>query len=182
MTEEAQPALASRLEALESRLAIGQLVARYAYAIDGRDIDGLVALFAPDVDCGRWGVGRDALGAYYRPTLARFRRSIHLISGHVIELGSDGHATGVTYCRAEHEYGAEWIIQTFVYYDAYELIDGEWYFRRRRLATWYANDVTERPAGPEFVRWQYVPRGRLPDDMPHWAAFWAAADADSAQP
>jgi len=170
-------ALLLRLERVEAQLAIGQLVARYAWAVDGRDIGGLVALFAEDVDCGRWGTGRDALAEFYRRTLTAFRRSIHLVAGHVIDLRGPDRASGVTYCRAEHEVGAQWIVQAFVYFDDYERCDRSWVFRRRRLASWYANDITDRPAGPEYVRWDGVPPGRLPAGFPEWEAFWAAADA-----
>jgi ketosteroid isomerase-like protein len=168
-----------RLAAVEARQAIGQLVARYAVAVDGRDLDALVALFAIDVDCGRWGQGRDALRAFYDKTLRGFGRSIHLVSAHVIDLGESGRATGVTYCRAEHEAGDEWVVQTFAYFDTYEVSGGGWTFRRRELGTWYANDITQRPAGPDFVRWPHVPPGRLPDRFPHWAGFWAAAGGDA---
>jgi hypothetical protein len=162
---------------VEAQLAIGQLVSRYALAVDGRDVDALVALFVEDVDCGRWGSGRDALGAFFRRTLVGFGRSIHLIAGHVIEMLEMDRATGVTYCRAEHEVGHEWIVQAFVYFDEYERRDGVWGFRRRRLSSWYANDITERPGGPEYVRWSHVPPGRLPADFPAWDAFWRAPDA-----
>ena len=53
-----------RLDAIESRLAIGQLPIRYAMAVDARDVDAWVSLFVPDVRVGRDGVGRDALRDY----------------------------------------------------------------------------------------------------------------------
>ena len=59
------PDLQQRLERVEDQLEIQQLPARYALAVDSRNLDDLVALFAVDVDCGRWGKGRDALKAYY---------------------------------------------------------------------------------------------------------------------
>jgi hypothetical protein len=42
--------LEERLERIESTLAIQQLPARYALAVDSRNLDDLVALFAVDVD------------------------------------------------------------------------------------------------------------------------------------
>jgi hypothetical protein len=67
-----------RVARVESELAIRQLAARHALAVEARDVDALVALFVPDVDCGRWGTGGDSLAAYYRRTLTRFGRSVHL--------------------------------------------------------------------------------------------------------
>ena len=44
--------LARRLERVEAQLAIQQLAARYALAVDSRDLETWVNLFVPDVDCG----------------------------------------------------------------------------------------------------------------------------------
>src|SRR2546421_374171 len=81
--------------------AIRQLAARYALAVDSRDLDALVELFVPDVDCGRWGTGRPALRSFFASVLERFHRSVHLVAGHVIDLRG-AEASGVVYCRAEH--------------------------------------------------------------------------------
>ena len=59
MTE--NTALLSRMERIESHLAIQQLPIRYALAVDSRDLDAWVQLFVEDVDCGSHGVGREAL-------------------------------------------------------------------------------------------------------------------------
>ncbi len=50
-----------RLERLTAEADIRQLVARYAVCLDKRDLDGLVALFVPDVQVGRDTTGRRAL-------------------------------------------------------------------------------------------------------------------------
>jgi len=94
-----------RLERVEAQLAIQQLPARYAVAVDSRNLDDLVALFAVDVDCGRWGQGRDALKRYYasQHVLTGFYRSVHLICGQTVDLVDADHASGTVYCRAGHE-------------------------------------------------------------------------------
>src|SRR5271155_601401 len=99
-----------RLDRVESHLAIGQLAARYALALDARDLDTLVDLFVPDVRVGgpTEAVGRDALRAFFIANLSHFYRSMHLISGHVIEFDDADHAHGVVYCRAEHEDSGKW--------------------------------------------------------------------------
>jgi hypothetical protein len=50
--------LARRLDRLESLDEIRQLVARYALALDMRDLDALCGLFPEDVRVGRDGRGR----------------------------------------------------------------------------------------------------------------------------
>src|SRR4249920_952072 len=73
--------LQAALERVEAQLAIGQLPARYALALDSRNLEDLGNLFAADVDCGRWGTGREALKAYYasKHALSGFYRCVHLI-------------------------------------------------------------------------------------------------------
>ena len=178
----------ARLEAAEARLAIGQLVARYALALDARDIDAMVGLFVADVDAGGdWGVGRDALKAYFSSpgSLAGFYRSMHLVAGHVVELTGAERARGVVHCRAEHESGARWGVMVMNYQDDYERHDGRWYFRRRRLQPLYACDITERPCDGDVSRGWEDPglpayrRGRparLPAEYPTFVPFFAQFD------
>jgi len=167
--------LESRLRAVESRLAIGQLPIRYAMAVDARDVDAWVRLFVPDVRVGRHASGRDALRAYIDPLLRTFRRSIHQIVGHRIDLDPDDpdRATGATYCRAEHEVGERWIVMAICYFDDYRCVDGNWLFERRRERHWYAADVNERPQSVGFDSWHDGgdPPG-LPDGFPTWDSFW----------
>jgi hypothetical protein len=61
------------------------------------------------------------------------------------------------------------------YFDDYQRVEGEWFFRRRRERHWYAADVTERPQAVGFDSWGTSPGGpRLPEEFPAWAAFWGA--------
>jgi SnoaL-like domain len=169
----------SRLDRIESLLAIGQLPSRYAMALDARDLDALVALFVDDVSAGEHGRGRDALKLWYDGVLRRFYRSIHLVCGHQIDLIDADHATGSIYCRAEHEEGGGWFVITMRYDDVYERRDGVWGFVRRREHPWYSIDVTERP-GPEFIRWptDVTLRASMPQRMPTWRGFWESGDQD----
>ncbi len=81
----------TRLEAVEE---IRQLVARYALALDGRDVATLVSLFVPDVEVHDGRRGREALAEWFDPTLRPYRTTFHLIGNHVIDLVDDDHATG----------------------------------------------------------------------------------------
>ncbi len=169
--------ISSRLVRLESLHELGQLPSRYAMALDARDLDSLVALFVDDVHGGTHGRGREALKAWYDVVLRRFYRSIHLVCGQQVDLIDEEHATGSTYCRAEHEDRDGWYVIAMRYEDEFERRDGVWGFVRRREYPWYSVDITERP-GPEFVRW---PEGRqlraaMPQRLPTWRAFWDAGD------
>jgi len=175
--------LGARIERIESQLAIQQLPPRYAVAVDSRDLDALVNLFVPDVDCGRWGKGRDALKAFYEPTLRGFYRSQHQVCGHVVDFDPENldRATGKTYCRAEHEDGDKWVVMAICYFDEYERADGRWCFKRRDERHWYSSDVLARPGQPQLQNWDKfaAPRHqpRLPDSFPSWAEYWARASA-----
>jgi hypothetical protein len=85
--------LLSRIDRIESMLAIQQLPIRYALAVDGRDIDAWIGLFVEDVDCGPAGKGREALRTTIEQPLTTFYRSIHLICGHQLEFTDADHAT-----------------------------------------------------------------------------------------
>jgi hypothetical protein len=183
---DAETGLTARIERIEAQLAIQQLPARYAVAVDSRDLAALVALFVPDVDCGRWGKGRDALKRFYEPTLRNFYRSQHQICGHVVELLGADEARGTTYCRAEHEDMDRWYVQAICYFDQYQRVDGTWCFRRRVERHWYTADHEERPnRGDSFQRWprfatpRYQPA--LPQHWPSWASYWENAGSGAVE-
>lgn len=176
-----EASLVARIERIESQLAIQQLVSRYALALDSRDLDSLIALFVDDVQCGRWGVGREALRAFYDKILRGFYRSQHQLCGHVIDLVDADHATGKVYCRAEHEDRGHWVVMAICYFDTYARRDGVWHFVRREEHDWYATDILARPAGPDFRQWPGRAdgkRSRLPHLFPTWEPFWGRGDPD----
>jgi len=53
------------LPRLVARDTIRDLALRYALAVDGKDLDTLASLFAPDVDNGRFGRGPDGVRRFY---------------------------------------------------------------------------------------------------------------------
>jgi hypothetical protein len=166
--------LAERLDRIESSLAIQQLPIRYALAVDSRNIDAWLALFREDVDCGRFGKGREALRKSIAPPLATCYRTVHQICGHEYHFLDADRASGHVYCRAEHEIGNAWMVMAICYFDEYVRQDGRWYFTRRKERHWYAAD--QRRGGPcaPFEAWPThgeVPT--LPAQWPSWARFWS---------
>ena len=178
MTADSLTALLARIERLESLDEIRQLPAKYALALDMRDMDAMVGLFPADVRVGRDADGRAALRSYMDSTLrSPFTGTAHHIGGHIIEFDDPGHAHGVVYSKNEHETGDEWVIMQMMYVDDYVRSDGRWYFARRLPLYWYATDLNKPPIGPNKMRW---PNAEWTDGgfhglFPSFAEFWARA-------
>jgi ketosteroid isomerase-like protein len=172
MTDDAE--FRDRLDRVESQLAIQQLAARYAWCLDGRDIDSIVGLYVDDVKVGRPvpGVGHEALRAWFNQSVHYWYRSLHHIGGHVIEFSDPDHATGVMQCRIEQEIGSRWVTTVVLYHDIYERRQNEWRFvHRHGQPIWcyeYGND-------PVTTGFRELPGGmpiRLPQEYPKFASFW----------
>jgi hypothetical protein len=168
------------LDLLLSLEAIRDLARRYALAADSKDLDAMAALFAPDVDNGRYGVGREGVRRFYDQSLRKFHCSVHLVANHVIDFDDDHHAHGVVYCDARHHAldPEHWFDEALAYFDAYERIEGTWLFRRRRLRAWYRQHIGHADRGPERTVPDIEPSGpkrggRMPEAFPTFDAFWA---------
>ena len=171
-----QAEILARLDRLESRDEIRQLISKYSLALDMRDIDAMVNLFPEDVAVGGGKTGRSALKAWFSDTLRnQFDGTSHHVGTTIIEFVDPDHAVGIVYSKNEHETGPEWVIMQMMYYDHYERIAGRWYFRRRQPLYWYATDLNRPPIGARKMRWP----GREPYEggfhelFPSWNEFWA---------
>ena len=116
---------------------IRQLAARYALAVDRRDVGALVGLFVADVRMPGGEAGREALRKAFEVHLRADRVSILSVGGHVINLLDRDHAAGTVYCTAEFGDQGRWIRQAIAYEDDYERRDGCWYFARRAHLLFY---------------------------------------------
>ena len=162
------------VDELIARDRIRQLAERYALAADGKDLDGLAALFVEDVDNGSYGPGRTGVRAFYDTSLRKFHCSMHVVANHVIDFDDDTHAHGVVYCHARHHVTEpeHWYDHALAYWDAYERVGDQWFFRRRRVRTWYRQEVRDRvveapgETGP-------TRGGRMPEAFPTFEVFWA---------
>lgn len=170
-----EPDLAARIDRLESLDSIRQLPAKYALALDMRDMDAMVSLFPEDVRVGKDASGRLALRAYMDRTLrSPFTGTSHHIGGHVIEFDDPDHAHGVVYSKNEHETGDEWVIMQMMYVDDYVRQQGRWFFARRLPLYWYATDLNKPPVGANKMRWpgtEWV-EGNFHKLFPSYAEFW----------
>ena len=164
-----------RLDRMESYAAIQQLAARYARALDARDMDTLVGFFNPDVRVGGTDRGREALKVWLSNLMSQMRTSVHLVAQHVIDFHDADRASGIVYCRDELEMPTtgKWLIGTIQYWDDYLRVDGEWCFDRRRLHRWYLADALDRPsAGLGVNAFPDIRERLLPDAYPSWSQFW----------
>lgn len=175
-----QEDLLARIDRLESLDAIRQLPAKYALSLDMRDLDAHVNLFAEDIRVSRDKVGRAHLKRWLDDTLRQqFTGTSHHIGNHVIEFDDADHAHGVVYSKNEHETpcadgSSEWVIMQMLYWDNYERIDGDWFFRRRLPCYWYATDINKPPVGDNKMRWpdREPYAGAYHDLWPSWQSFW----------
>lgn len=161
----------ARLGAYEQ---IRQLAAHYAVAVDGRDLDALVALFVDDVRVGPDASGRAALRGSFDASLRGIGVSILNVGTHAIDLLDDDHATGTVYCHGEIQDGDRWIHQAIVYADTYERRHGRWYFVQRRHELFYGAEVGVNPLGLGPADWpaHHDGWGTLPERWDTWRRFW----------
>lgn len=106
--------LASRLQAIEDRIAIEQVLLDYYRAVDSlSDLDGLVACFTPDAvfDVTKLGltcyVGQDQIRGFFAGVFADTIHHAHHISNFRISrlAGDEATAHGYVFARAENRAG-----------------------------------------------------------------------------
>jgi ketosteroid isomerase-like protein len=145
------------------RIAIQDLMARYAWALDTGDVDALVLCFTPDCavieevfeDPDRWEghEGVRELGEHYKNS-AGFPGRQHHVSQSLVE--GDGQRCSVksfafvTECRGEPPYTLRF---TGYYDDRLVKIDGQWLFRERTIRLWDGPVLARFPGrGPRIAR------------------------------
>lgn len=173
-----------RLARVEAHLAIQQLAARYARAVDSRDLEALGALFAPQTPFGEHGIGAEGAKGFYRDVLRGFYRSFHQVAGHVItDIAADS-ARGTVYCRAEHEDGDHWVVNLMVYFDRYVRVDGTWHFLGRRPRFLFVGDLKDGPQAVGFNLWpgrEERFRTELPQSDASWQEYWSQLPGEAAR-
>ncbi len=181
--------IGARLDRLESIEQIRGLVAAYALALDSRDVPALVALFDEQVSVGDGRTGRDALAEWFDPILRPYRITVHFVANHIIDLtgrvedqGNSGAdtASGLVYCRPEHQVGEKWVVMPLIYHDRYvRRHGGPWRFSSRKPKVFYAADVADNPMQVgerfDFPGNPLLHHASLPEAWPSWQRFWDAA-------
>jgi hypothetical protein len=162
---------------LRSVVQIEQLSARYALAVDSRNIEALIGLFVPDVRVGRDATGREALRAWYTSALRSVGATVHFVGNRTVDVIDEANATGVVYCREEVQdlVTDQWRVGMIQYWDTYRRVDRDWLFVRRQVFRWYTTDlppsVSAPAAGGSADRLGPGERP-LPESFDTWSTFW----------
>ena len=132
---------------LEDREEIRELVARYDFALDLGDFDGVVATFAPDgvfwadgfgegSSVGGRHQGREALFKFaklnfegYHAHLRHWNNGVQIIEGDGNHARMRSYIMGVTVGML----GQAHILETGIYYDRLCKLDGQWLFEERHF-------------------------------------------------
>lgn len=138
-------------DSLQDRQDLLELIARYAQAVDARQVDRVAECFAPSARLSANGGatvvhGRDAITEYFaeaftRPNLAPGTASSHLLTNTTIEVGGD-RADLVTLGMAVlAQPDSEMVkLRGLRYTDRCERIDGRWVIADRdHVALWHCD-------------------------------------------
>ena len=131
---------------IEDRLALQELAARYARAVDRRDYAAFTALFTADgVLCGP-GYSMRAHAEIERGIrlIEQYESTQHCVHQQLVDVRGDA-ANGETYCVARHVYTREGekrkLDMGVRYQDEYRRERGEWRIARRELALDWTQDL-----------------------------------------
>lgn len=170
--------LDSRLRRVADELEIRNLVARYVFAIDDRDLAAVAGLFAPDgafrsVDGVMDARGREAVVEQFKGRYRVLGAANHVTHDHVVTIRSATEATGLVSAHAELWRKGEMMVTALRYADVYTKADGVWRFAERMLSFLYY--VPLREYGDILGRRERnlaydEPRpADYPENLPTWA-------------
>lgn len=142
-----------RLQELEDRIAIRELIDQYTYCADTRDAEGQMAIFTGDTNFEVYMdeklpvptqivSGRENLRPVFND-LNQYFSTMHFNGQSTVKL-NDNNATGITYCRAYHLKVLDGVQKLMIagirYYDTMVKQDGIWLFSERKLKVcWIEN-------------------------------------------
>ena len=143
----------ARIQELEDRIAIRELIDQYAYCADTRDCEGQMAIFTGDTNFevymdeklpapSQVVKGRKNLRPIF-DDLNQYLSTMHFNGQSTVKLDGDK-ATGITYCRAYHlkvqEGAQKLMIAGIRYFDTMVRQEGAWLFSERKLKVcWIEN-------------------------------------------
>jgi len=183
----AQDTLEQRLQRLEDRVAIEELIARYGLVMDDRDMAAMPGLFTTDVHIlSRDGVmdarGRDAAVALYQGRFAVLGPSYHFTHDRIITFGDDpDEATGMVLSHAEMQRKGEPMLAAIRYSDRYRREAGAWRFAERLFDFFYYVPTAEylEALGPGLATRMRAYEDATGADIPEKLATWRAYYGDA---
>jgi hypothetical protein len=142
-----------KIQQLEDRIAIRELIDQYAFCADNRDARGQMAIFTENTKFEVYMdeklstptqvvLGRENLFPVF-DDLNQYFSTMHFNGQSTVRFDNN-RATGTTYCRAYHlKQGAgqqKLMIAGIRYHDVMLKLDGKWFFAERKLlVTWIEN-------------------------------------------
>jgi len=164
------------LERLVALDEIRRLPLRYAKAIEQRDVEGMVALFAAEARFGEYGTGPDGVRRLMTETMADGLVAVILVANHLVELALPDDARGEVWavCVAQSE--DEYVEQLLRYEDRYRREGGEWRFLHRRHRLWYGERRSPSPFEQRPAEWPraQVGLGDIPLADERFLRWWEA--------
>lgn len=140
--------LEERVAQVEDRVALRELVSRYNFAIDDRDLATVATLFTADA---YFGSADGALGARSREAIVeqfKGRFSVlgatnHFSHDQAVTFEGPTRARGLVATHAELWRNERAMVTALRYADVYEKVDGAWCFAERKLSFMYYLNVED---------------------------------------
>ena len=142
--------LESRVQRLEDRFAINDLIVRYAVLLDDMLFEEVGLLFTEDgvfASSNSVTTGRQAVIENFRVKHAPFPMTLHDPQGVAVHFIDDDHARGTVIGYAELANEQHTIVTNIRYQDDYRKEDGVWRFAKRLVLSTYAMTVDDFNAG-----------------------------------
>ncbi len=173
--------LKDRIDRIESRNAIAELVTAYAIACDEHDMPRLVDLFTGDARFDSpSGVmvaqGRDAIEAMFIELFKVRGPAFHWTHDLTVTIDDRDadRATGLVLSHAETCPDKTVSLAAMRYHDDYQRDAGRWRFKKRVINFLYYVPVTEFPAALNDRKRLSIRGERRPADYPETLAAWQA--------
>ncbi len=177
--------LARRIDRLEARAAIGELVSAYAVACDEHDMPRLMSLFTEDA---AFDSPSKLMVAQGRPAIAELFVTLFQIRGPAFHWTHDrfvefddsdpNRATGLVLSHAETTPNGVVSIAAMRYDDVYRRVGGRWLFARRTINFLYSVPVSDFANALNSKARLAVGAERRPADYPESLAVWRQFDRE----
>jgi hypothetical protein len=150
----------ARLQRLEDRASLDDLVVRYFVAADGDDYEGIGDCFTDDATFGSSGtvngLGREAIVDFIRTARGHMGLTVHTPNYALYTFRDDDSAKGLVGAHLELILGGEMLFGAVRYVDTYRRNSNGWRIAERDMRTiyiapWREVDISMASAAP--VRW-----------------------------
>ena len=154
----AGPALSleARVDRIESRTRIDELVAGYCEGVDRKDLAKFSSLWHDDAEyligAGRGDFhGLEEIVRFPDVAAKAWRETYHWTTNHVVAFSGDDEATGRSDCLAmcTHHSGQVSFVSA-TYLDVYQRRDGNWRFTRREVIRWFVSGPVDIELLPPY--------------------------------